>query len=83
MNDKSEICETPHLTIEEEHECEIRNIANKLHCTIYEVERERESSWGGYRDFITFEGMPLEYQDTVINVVKRLIDYGVIKPNER
>lgn len=73
---KDEICELPHLTPEEEHECEIRNIAKKLYRACYEAEHE---TWVyPYRDYISFEGVSPEIQSVFISVVKKLIDRGVI-----
>lgn len=56
---------------------ENRIIAEMIHSVCREVELEEE--FKPYRDFISFEGMPEDYQDMLIKVVVKLKDRGVIK----
>jgi hypothetical protein len=51
-------------------------IAKALHVASYEA--ERETGWP-YRDFISFDGMPLEYQNLAVKAIEKLIEQGVIK----
>lgn len=53
-----------------------REIAEQIHQACYEV--EREGSLYPYREFISFGGMPLDYQSMILSLVKKLKERGII-----
>lgn len=53
-----------------------REIAEEFHIVAYEV--EREATLYPFREFIRFDGMPSEYQDMILSMVKKLDERGLI-----
>ena len=51
-------------------------IAEEFHNIAHEVEREYAAY--PYREFISFYGMPLEYQTMVIRIMRKLDEKGLL-----